>query len=34
LGDGSVRFLTSAITDVTWARACDPQDGQPLNSDW
>ncbi len=33
-GDGSVRFLTGAISDVTWARATDPRDGQPLGNDW
>jgi prepilin-type N-terminal cleavage/methylation domain-containing protein/prepilin-type processing-associated H-X9-DG protein len=34
LGDGSVRFVNGAISDTTWARACDPQDGNPLGSDW
>jgi hypothetical protein len=34
LGDGSVRFLSPDINPTTWARACDPQDGQPLASDW
>jgi prepilin-type N-terminal cleavage/methylation domain-containing protein len=34
LGDGSVRFLSAAISDETWARACDPQDGRTLGSDW
>jgi prepilin-type N-terminal cleavage/methylation domain-containing protein/prepilin-type processing-associated H-X9-DG protein len=34
LGDGSVRFVNGSISDETWARACDPQDGQPLGSDW
>jgi prepilin-type N-terminal cleavage/methylation domain-containing protein len=34
LGDGSVRFLSAAISADTWALACDPQDGQPLGSDW
>ena len=34
LGDGSVRFLTAGISQVTWQNACDPQDGNPLGSDW
>jgi prepilin-type N-terminal cleavage/methylation domain-containing protein len=34
LGDGSVRFLTAAISDTTWQRATDPRDGNPLGSDW
>ena len=34
LGDGSVRFLTSGLSPATWAQACDPRDGVPLNSDW
>ncbi|MCE9566525.1 MAG: DUF1559 domain-containing protein [Planctomycetes bacterium] len=34
LGDGSVRFLTSSMTDPTWASACDPRDGIALGSDW
>ncbi len=34
LGDGSVRFVSSGISDLTWARACDPQDGNPLGNDW
>jgi len=34
LGDGSVRFLTGGVSDVTWARAVDPRDGLVLNSDW
>jgi prepilin-type N-terminal cleavage/methylation domain-containing protein/prepilin-type processing-associated H-X9-DG protein len=34
LADGSVRFVNGAISDQTWARACDPQDGQPLGPDW
>jgi hypothetical protein len=32
LGDGSVRFVSAGISPAMWARACDPQDGQPL--DW
>ena len=34
LGDGSVRFITAGISDVTWANACDPRDGNPLGNDW
>jgi prepilin-type N-terminal cleavage/methylation domain-containing protein len=34
LGDGSVRSLSSGITLLTYQRACDPKDGQPLGPDW
>jgi prepilin-type N-terminal cleavage/methylation domain-containing protein len=34
LGDGSVRFLSSSISDQTWQWATDPRDGHPLGSDW
>jgi prepilin-type processing-associated H-X9-DG protein len=34
LGDGSVRFVNSAIDEVLWARACDPRDGEVMESDW
>ncbi|MBY0459879.1 MAG: DUF1559 domain-containing protein [Gemmataceae bacterium] len=34
LGDGSVRFLSGAVSDATWQRAVDPRDGNPLGSDW
>ncbi len=34
VGDGSVRFISQSITVTTWARACDPRDGNPLASDW
>jgi hypothetical protein len=34
LGDGSVRIIPSGISNVTWGRAIDPQDGFPLGSDW
>jgi prepilin-type N-terminal cleavage/methylation domain-containing protein/prepilin-type processing-associated H-X9-DG protein len=34
LGDGSVRFVTPALTPITWASACDPRDGVPLGQDW
>ena len=34
MGDGSVRFVSASLTAATWAQACDPRDGVPLNSDW
>jgi prepilin-type N-terminal cleavage/methylation domain-containing protein len=34
LGDGSVRFVGAGISDMTWALACDPRDGQVLGPDW
>jgi prepilin-type N-terminal cleavage/methylation domain-containing protein len=34
MGDGSVRTISSGISAQTWLRACDPQDGQVLGSDW
>ncbi len=34
LGDGSVRLVSSGISQVTWGRAIDPADGAPLGSDW
>lgn len=34
LGDGSIRFVSAGISDVTWARAVDPRDGNPLSNDW
>jgi prepilin-type N-terminal cleavage/methylation domain-containing protein/prepilin-type processing-associated H-X9-DG protein len=34
LGDGSVRFVNQGISATTWARACNPQDGNVLGSDW
>ena len=34
LGDGSVRFLTAAVSPATWANACDPRDGNVLANDW
>ena len=33
LGDGSVRLLAATISPTTWAHACDPQDGNPVNLD-
>jgi prepilin-type N-terminal cleavage/methylation domain-containing protein/prepilin-type processing-associated H-X9-DG protein len=32
MGDGSVRFVTANVNATTWARACDPRDGNPLNN--
>jgi prepilin-type N-terminal cleavage/methylation domain-containing protein/prepilin-type processing-associated H-X9-DG protein len=34
LADGSVRFVNQGISATTWARACNPQDGNVLGSDW
>jgi prepilin-type N-terminal cleavage/methylation domain-containing protein len=34
LGDGSVRGVTASLSTTTWVRACNPNDGQPLGSDW
>lgn len=34
LGDGAVRFMTTSMSRVTWARALLPDDGQVLGSDW
>ncbi len=34
MGDGSVRLVSSAISDQTWYWACDPRDGHPLPADW
>lgn len=34
LGDGSVRNLSSTISQRTWAMACNPSDGNALGSDW
>lgn len=33
LGDGSVRFLSGAIDEEVWARACDPRDGNVLGGE-
>jgi prepilin-type N-terminal cleavage/methylation domain-containing protein len=33
-GDGSVRFLSGAVSLTTWQAAVDPRDGTPLGSDW
>jgi prepilin-type N-terminal cleavage/methylation domain-containing protein len=34
LGDGSVRLVGSQISQITWARAVDPADGNTLGPDW
>jgi hypothetical protein len=34
LGDGSVRGVSSGMSVTTWDRACRPNDGQQLGSDW
>jgi prepilin-type N-terminal cleavage/methylation domain-containing protein/prepilin-type processing-associated H-X9-DG protein len=34
LGDGSVRWVSGSIDDTTWARVCDPRDGEVLSGDW
>jgi prepilin-type N-terminal cleavage/methylation domain-containing protein len=34
LGDGSVRTVSPGVSQPTWGRAIDPQDGQVLGSDW
>jgi prepilin-type N-terminal cleavage/methylation domain-containing protein len=34
LGDGSVRAVTDGMSRTTWIRACTPNDGQEMPSDW
>jgi hypothetical protein len=34
MGDGSVRLVSSGVSQATFGRAVDPADGQPLGSDW
>jgi prepilin-type N-terminal cleavage/methylation domain-containing protein len=34
MGDGSTRYVSAAISTLTWASACDPRDGVPLGNDW
>jgi prepilin-type N-terminal cleavage/methylation domain-containing protein len=34
LGDGSVRSCASGMTTATWVKACTPNDGGVLGSDW
>jgi prepilin-type N-terminal cleavage/methylation domain-containing protein len=34
MGDGSVRSVSPGVSQTTWGRAIDPNDGLPLGSDW
>jgi prepilin-type N-terminal cleavage/methylation domain-containing protein len=34
MGDGTVRMVSSGVSALTWAMACDPQDGNSLGGDW
>jgi competence protein ComGC len=34
MGDGSARGVSAAVTQKTWLLALQPDDGQPLGSDW
>jgi prepilin-type N-terminal cleavage/methylation domain-containing protein len=34
LGDGSVRLVSSSVSQTTWANAIQPNDGNTLGSDW
>jgi prepilin-type N-terminal cleavage/methylation domain-containing protein len=34
LGDGSVRFVGTSVSDDTWKYLCDPRDGHAIASDW
>jgi prepilin-type N-terminal cleavage/methylation domain-containing protein len=34
MGDGSVRLVTTSVSQKTWANAVNPQDGNVLGSDW
>lgn len=34
LGDGSVRMVNSNVSNATWIRACDPEDGLVMGNDW
>jgi prepilin-type N-terminal cleavage/methylation domain-containing protein len=35
VGDGSVRFVSSGISNATWSLVCDPRDGQVISGgDW
>jgi len=34
MGDGTVRMVSTGCSALTWAMACDPQDGVTLGSDW
>jgi prepilin-type N-terminal cleavage/methylation domain-containing protein len=34
LGDGSVRGVSTGVSQLTWSYACTPNDGNPLGADW
>jgi prepilin-type N-terminal cleavage/methylation domain-containing protein len=34
IGDGSARTVAQSVSVTTWVRACTPNDGLPLGSDW
>ena len=34
LGDGSVRTVSPGVTNDTWIRVCDPEDGLVIGNDW
>jgi hypothetical protein len=34
LGDGSIRTITPSVSPDTWNKACLPNDGNGLGSDW
>jgi len=34
LADGGVRTIANSISPITWAQACEPNDGKPMPSDW
>ena len=34
LGDGSVRMVSTSISQSTWSNAVNPQDGLTLGPDW
>jgi len=34
MGDGSARGVSTGVTQNTWKLAVQPDDGQPLGSDW
>jgi len=34
MGDGSVRSVSSSVSQTTWTNAGNPKDGNPLGSDW
>jgi hypothetical protein len=34
MADGSVRAVSSGVSQPTWFWTCNPSDGNPLGSDW